>query len=173
MFYRYVKSRKACKPNFVPRQAGAVTIYLVPSLLTGSSNLPDGVTTGNAYRLLGFAPREVFRASEAHARSGGLLPRLFTLTPDKSGAVCFLWHCLFPFETYPLGSTVPVGVRTFLPILSNRAITRLSCFFFVTMCVWNTFSWRNQRRTDQPRCDRNFRRAQCGFSFSLPFESAV
>ena len=70
-------------------------------------------------------------------RAGELLPHLFTLTPN-CGAVCFLWHFLYSShceEPFLLGSTVPVGVRTFLPVTNNEAITRILCSLKITNCL--------------------------------------
>ncbi len=76
-----------------------------------------------------------FPCLRAYAWSGGLLPHLFTLIPQR-GTVCFLWHCPSACLTaappaYTPQSTVrnrrrrlrgiaPSGVRTFLPPESSR-----------------------------------------------------
>jgi hypothetical protein len=44
--------------------------------------------------------------------------------PRQVEAVSFLLHYLSPFDAFPLGSTVPVGVRTFLTPIARGAITR-------------------------------------------------
>ncbi len=75
-----------------------------------------------------------------HHLRGELLPRRFTLTGSIAGpgpkavrsmgqAVCFLWHCPGSRERWALPTTLPWGVRTFLPAtgrIRRRAIARAS-----------------------------------------------
>ncbi len=75
---------------------GAVIIYLVPASPPGSSDLPDSVMTGGTYYLLDLAPREVCPAPDVTTRAVGSYPT-FSPLPRLVGAVCFLWHWLFPY----------------------------------------------------------------------------
>src|SRR5262245_28883819 len=75
--------------------------------------------------LFGLAPGGVCRASPVARAAGELLPHRFTLTaratlPSPCAAVCFLWHCPWGCPPWRLASTLPCGVRTFLPRV-NRA----------------------------------------------------
>src|ERR1700726_2974642 len=55
-----------------------------------------GKTSGQLFPLLCLAPYGVFRATSLTQRSGGLLPRLFTLTQHDQQPVSVArhWHCL-------------------------------------------------------------------------------
>ncbi len=69
--------------------------------------------------LLELSPREVYPAFGCCHRSGELLPHHFTLIPH----IIYVWDGIFSVAlaaptvvgTFLLGSTVLVGVRTFLP----------------------------------------------------------
>ena len=73
-----------------------------------------------------------------YSRSGGLLPRLFTLAANTQlAAVYSLWHCpskslsaFLPRVSHPnkheLRGIAPSGVRTFLPGFAPEAILRPS-----------------------------------------------
>jgi hypothetical protein len=68
-------------------------IHLGQQLPAASSNLPGNF--GRAalnVSLFGLAPDGVYQAFPVTRETGELLPRLFTLTPKKIGAVYFLWH---------------------------------------------------------------------------------
>jgi len=47
--------------------------------------------------------------------TGGLLPHLFTRSPDKTEGGYFLLRCYPLSEIFPLGNTAPCVARTFLP----------------------------------------------------------
>lgn len=68
-------------------------------------------------RLLGLAPGGVCLAADITADAGGLLHHLFTLTPLRAaqGAIRSLLHVPSGCPAWRLASTVPCGVRTFLP----------------------------------------------------------
>ena len=80
--------------------------------------------------LFGLAPSGVYIASPVARRTGALLPHRFTLTLDKidsksrrAKAVYFLLHFPSRHHDSTLWSTLPFGVRTFLPArLTHRAI---------------------------------------------------
>ena len=69
---------------------------------------------------LGLAPGGVCRAARVTPDAGALLPHRFTLTCDRPGcpdgpsAVCSLWHFPAGRPDWPLASTLPCGVPTFL-----------------------------------------------------------
>jgi hypothetical protein len=70
---------------------------------------------------LGLAPGGVCRATPVTRNAGALLPHRFTLTCARSGraraepsAVCSLWHFPSDHSAWPLASTLPFGVPTFL-----------------------------------------------------------
>ena len=79
---------------------------------------PEG--SGRAARpLLGLAPGGVCRAARVTPDAGALLPHRFTLTcaagrPAAPSAVCSLWHFPAGRPDWPLASTLPCGVPTFL-----------------------------------------------------------
>jgi len=97
-----------------------------------------GKTSGQLFPLLCLAPYGVFRATSLTRRSGGLLPRLFTLAANTQlAAVYSLWHCpskslsaFLPRVSHPnkheLRGIAPSGVRTFLPGFAPEAILRPS-----------------------------------------------
>ena len=83
--------------------------------------------------LFGLSTRKVYHASDVTTGSGGLLPRLFTLTPISSqGGIFSVALSVLPIvtrETFPLGSTALFVVRTFLPDRNAEAIRRLALFY--------------------------------------------
>ena len=107
-----------------------VIIYLVPPLSTGSCGLPMGQTkraisftarfpeTEDSH-LFGLAPGGVYHAYSVTAVPVSSYLTFSPLSPSQYGkeTVYFLWH--FPSSRYPgrllFGSTLPFGVRTFLP----------------------------------------------------------
>ncbi len=63
------------------------------------------------------APSGVCRAARVTPGAGALLPHRFTLTCGafrRPSAVCFLWHFPAGRPDWPLTSTLPYGVPTFL-----------------------------------------------------------
>ena len=90
---------------------GCVVIHL--------SGLPGDI--GRAGRpTLDLAPGGVCRAARVTPGAGALLPHRFTLTCDRSPKAtahrrsCFLWHFPAGRPDWPLASTLPYGVPTFL-----------------------------------------------------------
>ena len=89
---------------------GCVVIHL--------SGLPGD--RGRASRpTLDLAPSGVCRAARVTPDAGALLPHRFTLTCGSGCghcplAVCFLWHFPAGRPDWPLASTLPYGVPTFL-----------------------------------------------------------
>ena len=83
-----------------------------------SSDLPgsSGGQPSNT-SLFGLAPGGVYPASSITRRTGALLPHPFTLTPHskKRVAVYSLLHLPSRCHDSTLWSTLPCGVRTFLP----------------------------------------------------------
>ena len=80
------------------------------------SGLPGDI--GRAGRpTLDLAPGGVYRAARVTPDAGALLPHRCTLACDGLGrpsAVCFLWHFPSSHLDWPLASTLPCGVPTFL-----------------------------------------------------------
>jgi hypothetical protein len=77
--------------------------------------------TGRPCPTLGLAPSGVYRAGPVTRAAGALLPHRFTLTcavlargPGPPSAVCSLWHFPADRPDWPLASTLPCGVPTFL-----------------------------------------------------------
>lgn len=130
---------------------GIAIIYLGRPSPAGSIGLPSGLgghpsacqtftyarrETGRSLTdnagLHGLSAPGVYLAADVATDTGGLLPHPFTLTRDKSRAVCFLWR-------YPSGFRLPAspggrypppclrGARTFLqqpPLLEGMACQR-------------------------------------------------
>gem|GEM_PF-2105659 len=78
---------------------------------------------GQRTGLLGLAPGGVYRAAPVTRRTGGLLHHRFTLT-RQCRAVCSLWHFPAGHPGWALPTTLLCGVRTFLSLVSQAAITR-------------------------------------------------
>jgi len=106
-------SEPACRRDSVHRAvagAGWVVIHL--------SGLPGDI--GRASRpTFDLAPGGVYRAAQVALGAGALLPHRFTLTSATTfrtmpSAVCFLWHFPAGHPDWPLASTQPFGVPTFL-----------------------------------------------------------
>ena len=106
-------SEPACRRDSVHRAvagAGWVVIHL--------SGLPGDI--GRASRpTFDLAPGGVYRAAQVALGAGALLPHRFTLTSAPTSrtmpsAVCFLWHFPAGHPDWPLASTQPFGVPTFL-----------------------------------------------------------
>ena len=66
----------------------------------------DGSENQATAPLFGLAPGGVYRARPVTRPAGELLPHRFTLTPAKTEAVCFLWHCPYPDQS-PGGGRYP------------------------------------------------------------------
>ena len=79
---------------------------------------------GQRTGLLGLAPSGVYRAAPVTRCTGGLLHHRFTLTRLLGRAVCSLWHCPAGRPGWALPTTLLCGVRTFLSLVSQAAITR-------------------------------------------------
>ena len=118
-----------CRRDSVRRPVArfdVVTIHLC--------GLPGG--NGRAARpLFDLAPSGVCRAAPVTRDAGALLPHRCTLTcaprpprrmSGRPSAVCSLWHFPAPYDDWPLASTLPCGVPTFLdvPFLWSAAVTR-------------------------------------------------
>ena len=89
-------------------------IHLGHGLLHASSNLPEDIGRADRVILLfGFAPDGVYLACRVTTAAGGLLPHLFTLTPQMRGGL-FLWH--WPEVTlagrYPASCPVEPGLSS-------------------------------------------------------------
>ncbi len=122
-----------------PRFPAVVVIYLGRPLPTGSSGLPGTFTFTSMANRVDSQP-EVTPASphiwpcrrwglpcrSGHPDRGELLPRHFTLTDprseDRVPAVSFLWHFPEGRPRWPLATTAPCPVRTFLPVERVRPI---------------------------------------------------
>jgi len=138
----FLRHAPSYKPNsvFPVRRrcdvAGWIIIYLGLPSPAVSSGLPAPVKADHfllSFRsetaLLGLAPCGVYLATSVTRNAGGLLPRPFThhLCLNSSGhrLVYSLLHLPssdgLPPEAFPLGSTVPCGVRTFLPVPRTRS----------------------------------------------------
>jgi hypothetical protein len=106
-------SEPACRRDSVHR-AVAGTGWVVIHL----SGLPGDI--GRASRpTFDLAPGGVYRAAQVALNAGALLPHRFTLTSAPTSrtmpsAVCFLWHSPAGHPDWPLASTQPFGVPTFL-----------------------------------------------------------
>jgi len=127
--------------------SGATAIYLGRRLLAGSSALPaaDAMRAASWLAFRRVSPhiwacwRWGLPCHDRHRPRGALLPHHFTLACEPHirsvtcddrraipSAVYFLWH--FPGHCcrWPLATTVPCPVRTFLPVRPkpNRAAAR-------------------------------------------------
>ena len=117
------------KPNSVSASWRMVIIHLVPTLQSGSCDLPVPPVPAPTSRggqtmratsksgLLDLAPDGVCRAPDVAIGTGGLLHHRFTFTPPSAGQTAFC--CTFRIPNHsgplPLGGILPCGVRTFLP----------------------------------------------------------
>jgi hypothetical protein len=116
------------------RVAPVMAIPLGRRLPAGSCGLPEGLTGGPPFPLLGLAPGGVCRAAGVTPSAGALLPHRFTLTcaalhpgvGEPPSAVCSLWHFPAGHPDWALPSALPCGVRTFLGRVTSRARTRPS-----------------------------------------------
>ncbi len=86
-----------------------------------TSGCPGEPGRAGTHPTLGLAPGGVCRAVRVTPDAGALLPHRFTLTcashrraGDPPSAVCSLWHCPSGHPAWPLTSTLPFGVPTFL-----------------------------------------------------------
>ena len=102
-----VDGESACRRDSVIRY-GSVAIHL---------SGPPGDIDRAGRPTLDLAPGGVYRAAQVTLGAGALLPHRCTLTCDarrRPSAVCFLWHCPSSHLDWPLASTLPCGVPTFL-----------------------------------------------------------
>jgi hypothetical protein len=119
---RWRVGEPACRPGSVPplaRGGGhpsgtAVADSLVRPTREHRTGRPLSLAQGTAGSPLDLAPGGVYRAAAVTCGAGGLLHRLFTLTPAGAGAVCFLWHFPAGHPGSALPTTLPCGARTFL-----------------------------------------------------------
>ena len=125
---------RTCKPNSVALAAGdACPRHDACSHLSGPSGCPSARAAYPELKRSGAAPllpiwpcsRWGLPCRTCHQARGELLPRRFTLTSAEAGAVCFLLHFPYPCGRWPLATTVPRGVRTFLP--APGGARRLRC----------------------------------------------
>ena len=154
------------KPNWVvlPRRRidgrREGVIYLERSSPTASSGLPAPRIGGRPSRqqmwrpvLLGLSPRGVCRAAPVTRSAGALLPHPFTPYRGRSrGGTALCCTCRRASRgrhAFPLGSTVPCGVRTFLtaaPGLNQRTAERRPNL--------HTTPYRTRRRAPKFSCRR-------------------
>ena len=131
-----VRKRKklpTCKPDPVPAVMRAVIIYLVLTLLQGSSCLPSGIGRAALNRRYTWHfSMQGLPAPAVTCRSRGLLPHVFNLTSRSPvtgtmrQAVIFCGTiCERVNAPRLLTGTLPCAVRTFLPLYEQRAMTRL------------------------------------------------
>jgi len=123
----HVRDEPACKPDSVTGPESPVaTIHLAQPLPADSCDLPADHRAGRStaqlteVSFLDLAPGGVYLATTVTCRTGGLLHRRFTLTRVKR-AVCFLWHLPAGRPGWPLATTLPYGVRTFLDVRNAAA----------------------------------------------------
>jgi hypothetical protein len=97
---------------------------------TSGLPLPRERRTGRPYPTFGLAPGGVCRATRVTPGAGALLPHRFTLACARRtgpSAVCSLWHFPAGRPDWPLASTLPCGVPTFLSPVARgprTAVTR-------------------------------------------------
>ena len=69
--------------------------------------------------LFGLAPRRVYLAAKVSHGAGGLLPTPFHPSPGLGRSIGWYTFCCTcrhrNYDAFLLGSTIPCGVRTFLP----------------------------------------------------------
>jgi hypothetical protein len=126
-----VKMERVCRPDSVRRFPDVTIIPLGPRLPGGSSHLPAR-SEGRPERpkpracLFGVAPGGVWRAAPVARDAVGSYPTVSPLPATgcpAASAVCSLCHFPSPWArpfgraccAWPLASTLPAGVRTFLP----------------------------------------------------------
>ena len=85
-------------------------------------DLPGSVSGRAALSLLDLAPGGVYLAAPVARSAGALLPHRFTLAGEP--AVCSLWHSPTSRLDWPLASTLPCGVPTFLDPPQRTAAIR-------------------------------------------------
>ena len=135
-----VRMERVCRPDSVRRSPGVTVIRLGPRLPGGSSHLPAR-TDGRPSRrephacLFGVAPGGVWRAVPVTGNAVGSYPTVSPLPATAfaaASAVCSLCHFPSPWArprgrarcAWPLASTLPDGVRTFLPGIAAPATVR-------------------------------------------------
>lgn len=77
-----------CTPGSVLRMRAVAAIHLGPALPLASSDLPAGMGRAIHCLLLDLAPGGVYLADAVTRTTGGLLPRLFTLTVARRFVFC-------------------------------------------------------------------------------------
>ncbi len=116
--------------TFVSRVLSRMAITLGPGLPLDSSDLtrrrgPGQPSARMRASLFGLAPGGVYHAVSVtgDAVSSYLA---FSPLPDRSPAVCFLWHFPSCRQDWVLPSALPCGARTFLPdMMSGRPSSSL------------------------------------------------
>jgi len=133
--------QRACKPGSVSRRNGTSIIYLdLPSPVSSSSlplsTIPQTWKTRTGNSVPDLSGLEIYMAlqpmrrtaPDITARTGGLLPRLFTLIPTNRDGY-FLLHCYTLSDIFPLGSMAPFVARTFLSTRITRQSDRTARIF--------------------------------------------
>ncbi len=135
-----MRMERVCRPDSVRRFPGVTVIRLGPRSPGGSSRQPAR-TEGRPSRrephacLFGVAPGGVLRAVPVTGNAVGSYPTVSPLPAAAfaaPSAVCSLCHCPSPWArpegraccAWPLASTPPSGVRTFLPGIAAPATVR-------------------------------------------------
>ena len=136
----WMRMERVCRPDSVRRSPGVTVIRLGPRSPGGSSHQPAR-TEGRPSRrephacLFGVAPGGVWRAVPVTGNAVGSYPTVSPLPVTAfaaPSAVCSLCHCPSPWArpeerarcAWPLASTPPSGVRTFLPGIAAPATVR-------------------------------------------------
>jgi len=105
-----------CKPNSVSRLLSGWQSFIWSPNRFGVQAFHPAVLRRAAHGLHELAPCEVYPAPGVTAGAVGSYSTFSPLSASRR-TVCFLWHWLPPTLSgiFPLGSTMLVGVRTFLP----------------------------------------------------------
>jgi len=99
-------------------QGGLPGAYLLSEIGAGHSRSPlFGLAPGGVYR----ASRVTTRAVRSYRTVSPLPDPAIARSDGGPSAVCSLWHFPWPCGRWALPTTVPFGVRTFLPALPGRA----------------------------------------------------
>ena len=129
----------ADKPDSVPPRGGShLSGMRVAAQLEQPTRSSEGtgrsLFPGGNLLLLGLAPGGVCLAGTVARPAGGLLHRRFTLTPRPMGAGRYAFCCTVPsgHPAWPLASTVPCGVRTFLIPRGTRLPSQLGCNYSIS-----------------------------------------
>jgi hypothetical protein len=134
-------------------------IHLELGLLPTSSDQPEGLGRATRYTLLfGLAPNGVCQAIPITRDTGGLLPRLFTLTPPVAGRYVFCGTFLLVTKTgrYPASCPMELGLSS---RRKGRAILSSTSTFKGFLSCPGSFESRGLfRTTRRPSCARGWRR---------------